>query len=58
MVKIIGFSDAEPCNIIGFVSAFFLFAILRHATYPIEVTHERPYYLYMISQIGCVLIGF
>lgn len=42
--------------IIGFVSAFVLFAIIRHATYPIEATHEKPYYLYMISQIGCTLI--
>lgn len=42
--------------IIGFVSAFLLFAIVRHATYPIEATHEKPYYLYMIAQIGCTLI--
>lgn len=41
---------------LGFVSAFVLFAIIRNGTYFIEVTHERPYYFYMISQLGCFLL--
>ncbi len=41
---------------IGFVSAFLLFTGLRIAANSIDFTPERPFFLYMISQIGCVLI--
>lgn len=42
--------------LVGFVCAFCIFALLRHATYLVEVRHDSQYYFYMISQIGCVLI--
>lgn len=42
--------------IIGFIIAFLIFAIIRNGTYFIEATHEKPYYFYMISQIGCTLL--
>ncbi len=42
--------------LIGFICAFILFALIRNGTYFIEATHERPYYFYMISQLGCFLL--
>lgn len=42
--------------IIGFVCAFLFFAILRNGTYFIEAKHDEPYYFYMISQVGSVLL--
>lgn len=47
---------ASRYYLVSFFSAFFLFAFIRHGTYPIEARHDSQYYFYMISQLGSAMI--